>query len=316
MSKADSATKAFLSNPEVFAEAFNVGLFDGKHYIDPRSIREVDTAEIAVAPSRDESHAKLTDFVQKQRDILKMATVMESDAAYLVLLGLENQRHVDYCMPVRNFLYDALTLEKQRRVVSEKYAKKENCKELSEDEYICRFSRSDKIKPVITLVVNWSGKPWDGPLTLRDMYDCPEDWILQYAPDYRVNLLDPMTLPDEKLTKFQSELKPVFAFAKYQRDKQELRSAMETRPELFSEIGSLAADVIFQTTGVNLKRRKKEEAIDMCNAVQEMCDDARAEGQEDIILKFAQKFSAEEIASVLEKPLSDIQQILDKHRSN
>lgn len=131
-------------------------------------------------------------------------------------------------------------------------------------------------------------------------------------------MLDPMTLPDEKLTKFQSELKPVFAFAKYQRNKQELRSAMETRPELFSEIGSLAADVIFQTTGVNSKRRKKDEPINMCNAVQEMCDDARqegrAEGQEDIILKFAQKFSAEEIASVLEKPLDDIRQILNKHQ--
>lgn len=226
-------------------------------------------------------------------------------------------------MPIRNFLYDALTMEKQRRIISDRYARKENCKELSEDEYICRFSRSDKIKSVITLVVNWSGKPWDGPLTLREMYDCPDDWIVQYAPDYRVHLLDPMTLPDARLVEFQSELKPVFAFSKYQRDKKELQSATETRPELFGEIGSLAADVIFQTTGVNLKRRKKEERVDMCTAIREMCADAhqegllagREEGQEDIILKFAQKFSAEEIASVLEKPLNDIQTILAKHSS-
>lgn len=78
MSKADSATKAFLSNPEVFAEAFNIGLFGGKRCIDPHSIREVDTTEIAVTPSHDESHARQTDFAQKQRDILKMATVMEN----------------------------------------------------------------------------------------------------------------------------------------------------------------------------------------------------------------------------------------------
>ena len=52
----------------------------------------------------------------------------------------------------------------------------------------------------------------------------------------------------------------------------------------------------------------------MCNAIREMCADARTEGQEDIILKLARKFSAEEIASMVEYSLDDIQRILTKYQ--
>lgn len=58
-------------------------------------------------------------------------------------------------------------------------------------------------------------------------------------------------------------------------------SPAEIKDEEFDKFQSLelkAARVINSITGLNLRFPETERSVDMCQAVQEMCDDARAEG--------------------------------------
>ena len=48
MGKIDTITKDYMRNPEFFADAFNKFLYNGKHVIDPESLTEIDSTEIAL----------------------------------------------------------------------------------------------------------------------------------------------------------------------------------------------------------------------------------------------------------------------------
>lgn len=64
-------------------------------------------------PFGPQENGQSNDLVQKYRDILKSAVVMQEDEAAYILLGIENQTDIHYAMPVRNMIYDALQYGKQ-----------------------------------------------------------------------------------------------------------------------------------------------------------------------------------------------------------
>ena len=66
-------------------------------------------------------------------------------------------------------------------------------------------------------------------------------------------------------------------FIKYAKDKGKLQQLTATDSS-FRSLELKAARVINSITGLNLQFTEKERVVDMCQAVQEMCDDARAEG--------------------------------------
>ena len=109
-------------------------------------------------------------------------------------------------------------------------------------------------------------------LSVRD----PE--ILSLVPDYRINLFSPAEIKDEKLDKLQSNLKEVMLFIKYSKDKRKLKE-LTTQSPGFRSLELKAARVIDSITGINLRFTETEGSVNMCQAVQEMCDDARAEGR-------------------------------------
>ena len=59
--------------------------------------------------------------VQKYRDILKAAVIMEDENADYLLLGIENQTEIHYAMPVRNMIYDALQYGNQVAAIARLY---------------------------------------------------------------------------------------------------------------------------------------------------------------------------------------------------
>ena len=69
-------------------------------------------------------------------------------------------------------------------------------------------------------------------------------------------------------------------FIKYAKDKRKLQQLTATDSS-FRSLELKAARVINSITGLNLQFTEKERVVDMCQAVQEMCDDARAEGREE-----------------------------------
>ena len=102
--------------------------------------------------------------------------------------------------------------------------------------------------------------------------------ILSLVPDYRINLFSPAEIKDEELDKLQSNLKEVMLFIKYSKDKRKLKE-LTTQSPGFRSLELKAARVIDSITGINLRFTETERSVNMCQAVQEMCDDARAEGR-------------------------------------
>ena len=102
--------------------------------------------------------------------------------------------------------------------------------------------------------------------------------ILSMVPDYRINLFSPAEIKDEELDKLQSNLKEVMLFIKYSKDKRKLQELTSKSPG-FRSLELKAARVIDSITGINLRFIETEGSVNMCQAVQEMCDDARAEGR-------------------------------------
>mgnify|MGYP004490225365 FL=1 len=168
----DAITKAYIRKNEVFADAFNYFMYDGVQVIQPERLKELDSTEIAILLNEKETTDKKAvkaEAQQKYRDILKSAAIMEDGHTAYILLGIENQTDVNYAMPVRNMLYDALQYTKQVSEIADVHRrKKENSshKSVSHAEFISGFYKSDRLIPVITLVIYFNAGEWDGPRSL------------------------------------------------------------------------------------------------------------------------------------------------------
>ena len=120
MSIQDTATKQYVSEAEVFADAFNYLIYDGEQVIKPEQLTDMDTTQYVIPYHEDEKGKP--EAAQKYRDTLKTLAVKTDDRYTYLVLGIENQSHVHYAMPVRNMLYDAMQLEKQVRDLASHYA--------------------------------------------------------------------------------------------------------------------------------------------------------------------------------------------------
>ena len=145
-------------------------------------------------------------------------------------------------------------------------------------EYLTGFYKDDRLIPVITTVVYFGSDTWNAPRSLHEMLSVQDPEILSLVPDYRINLFSPAEIKDEELDKLQSNLKEVMLFIKYSKDKRKLKE-LTTQSPGFRSLELKAARVIDSITGINLRFTETEGSVNMCQAVQEMCDDARAEGR-------------------------------------
>ena len=177
MSNADVVTKNYMRANKIFADAFNYLLYDGRNVIDPDRLQELDSTELTVLFCDDpsgvdkRSSVKSTAYietVQKYRDVLKSAVIKQDDSASYLILGLENQTHVNYAIAVRNNIYDALQYGRQIQEIAESHRKSpEGFKGRSSAEFLSGFCKGDYLRPVITLVIHFGADEWDGPVSLN-----------------------------------------------------------------------------------------------------------------------------------------------------
>ena len=230
---ADTVTKAYIRKNEVFADAFNYFMYDGRQKIQPEQLRELDSTEIAILlnekdtkdKTNKEKEASEQKMVQKYRDLLKTATIMEDGEATYVLLGIENQTEVHYAMPVRNMLYDAMQYNQQVTEIAEKHKGKKGGKrqqKISTGEFLSGFYKNNKLIPVITLVLFFNPGEWDGPRSLFDMLDISNPIFKKYAQDYKIHIISPKEILESDLKKFSSSLREVIGCIKYSNDKNRL----------------------------------------------------------------------------------------------
>lgn len=272
MGAADTVTKAYMRENAIFADAFNYMIYGGRRVIDPNSLKELDTTEIAL-PFGDD---KIDEAVQKYRDILKSAVIKEDKDAAYVLLGIENQTDIHYAMPVRNLIYDALQYGKQVSDVSAKH-RKESGNGHNRGEYLSGFYKEDRLTPVITLVVHFGADAWDGPLSLHEMMSVDKPEIMQMVPDYRIQLIDPARMKPEDLMKFETSLREVMGYIKYSKDKEGMKTYMAGNSRTMLE--RTAAQVIKAITNTPIEIPEGLEEVNVCEAIEEMMKDSKAEGE-------------------------------------
>lgn len=146
-------------------------------------------------------------------------------------------------------------------------------KNAGSDEYLSGFLKEDHLLPVVTLVVYFDSKEWDGPLSIHEMFAGQDARVLALVPDYRVNLIAPASIADEDFGKFKSSLKEVLSFIKYARDKDELKKVLDA-DESFRHLGREEVNVLNACVGAKIAVKEGEEAIDVCLAIQQMNEEA------------------------------------------
>lgn len=273
MSKKDTVTKAFMRENTVFADAFNYLIFNGKKVIQPERLQELDTTELVQLIVKGKNTKN--ESVQKYRDILKAAVIMEDENADYLLLGIENQTEIHYAMPVRNMIYDALQYGNQVAAIAAQNVKEK--KAPTRAEFLSGFYKADKLRPVITLVLHFGADPWDVATSLHEMMDFPLEEMRTFIQDYKIHLIDPAALEPDELEKFSTSLREVLGCIKYSKDKEKLSSFIRNNTRMMLEIN--AARVIQAITNITLDLSEEVEEVDMCKAIDDMMQDSREEGK-------------------------------------
>ena len=298
--KADTITKAYVQDVNIFADIFNYYIYKGKQVIKPEELTERDPTEIALPYGADGAVVP----VQKYRDVQKLYAVMTDGKMEYVLYGVENQSRVHFAMPVRNYLYDALEYagqveeaaksRKKKREERKRKAEKAgqagktgagitdegDKKEPDAEEFLSGFGKEDKLIPSITLTILFSPKPWDGPLSLFEMMGISDPAVRVCMNDYRIHLVAPAQMEDGEIMKFQSSLREVLLFIKYSENKDELSQILENNKKRFGELERRAAEVIKVVTNSGMKYKKSEEVVDVCKAIQDMQTEAEQRGKQ------------------------------------
>ena len=192
-------------------------------------------------------------------------------------------------MPVRNMIYDALQYGRQVTEIASAHKHAYTAK-ISRAEYLSGFYKTDKLIPVITLVLYFNTNAWDGPLSLFDMMDSDiqkHDYA-KYIQNYHLHLIEPSKISDEDLNKFDSSLREVLGCIKYAKDKNKLADFIHNNPRMNIEVE--AARVLEVITHTHIKREEVDDMgnVNMCKAIQEMIQDGRDEERVQLLVTLIQ----------------------------
>ncbi len=263
LGRKDTVTKDYMKQNTIFADAFNYYIYGGQQRIMPGQLQELDTTEIIVPYGADDAGEP----EQVYRDVMKSVVAMKDEYVAYLLLGIENQGDVNYAMPVKNWLYDAINYAKQVQKAANSHRKSKDSKGHSKGEFLSGFYKEDRLIPVITLVILFSPDEWDGPTSLHEMLSVRDEHILSLVPDYQIHLITPYGLSKDELKKFHSSLREVLTFIKYSKDREKMDEAVRDN---FKKLRKEEIDVLNYCANVNLQLPPGEEEVDVCKAWEDM----------------------------------------------
>ena len=179
--KPDIIIKNYWSSNEEFADLFNAVLFGGKQVIKSYELNDVDTDVSNV-----EKNGTYTESIKAIRDNIKIRKKSTISGIEFVLLGIEGQEHIHYAMPLRIIGYDYGSYRKQYSDIKKEIKKK---KGLTTDEFLSGMKKEDRLIPVVTIVVYYGEKEWDGALSLKQMMTIPKE-MENIVNDYKMKLVE------------------------------------------------------------------------------------------------------------------------------
>lgn len=243
----DTATAVLWNKEEYFAEIFNKIVFK-KLVVDPSKLKEASNVEAAILRVRGIHHITL----KNMRDVSKV--LLSDDNYIMMILGIENQNQINYQMPFRVMEVDLIQYAHQIEEIVRKN-REEHRKQEHKGEYIGGFWKTDKLKPVITLVIYYGEEEWKTPLSLRDMFYENEGKYI--ASDYKMHLLDVRHMNIDELDNFSPDLKAFIGFLRLM-GYDNLTAFMEENRQKFYDLPETTIDALIEITkSEKLKEIKK-----------------------------------------------------------
>ena len=264
----DILAKKYLKKPERIADICNYVIFQGEPVIHAKDVRYQGTEKTAVPYEQEEQPWP----VKRSRDILIRGTVRSALVSFTFVMGVENQSHVHYAMPVKTMIYDAIDYVEQVEKVDRKKEWKDS------DEFLSSFTRRDKIHPVLTVTLYLGPGEWDGPRDLYHMFDTDEEVILNLISNYTLHLIVPHDMSEEELGHFHSDLGIVLKAIKVSENKDALKEVVHADSR-YEQMKSDAFMLLQEILGKRLIKRTKGGVFDMCKALDDLWKDGVKEGK-------------------------------------
>lgn len=298
MGKYDRTLGSYMSAPERFADFCNGSLYGGKQEISERDLAEVQKAYDEVMRDR---NGRLK-HVGRERDAAKLLC----KGTQLVLIAVENQASLNYCMPFRCMEYDVMELAKQLRRLRNQYQKEGGLK--STEEYLSGMKSADRLIPCITIVFYHGRGKWKAPRQLQEMLntDGMDQTLQKLLADYQIHVI---CLEDLDEANFRTGLRELIGLMKRRDDKTAMKKYCEENAERFARLDVDTYDVICKM--LNLKhlsgrreayKNQESEGYNLCRAFDEMIKDGEKRGERRGE-KRGEKRGEERLGSLMEKLL-------------
>ena len=204
------AVNRVMSRENVFADYINGTIYGGRQVLKPEQLRNISPyVGTMVENEKGKKIAK-----ERTGDVWMRAAC----GLYSVIFVNEAQNQVDYAMPVRNMLYEALGYMKQVEEYDKEHREKKDWKDGAE--FLSGITKEDLLIPIITTVLFW-GDCWDGPTRLADMLDLgggeDAETLKAYLPDFRIHVVNMREFENPDV--FGSCLQHLFSLVKYKKNK-------------------------------------------------------------------------------------------------
>ncbi len=265
----DSADKVYWRQNETFADLFNAYLYEGEQVIKSEELEELDTDASDIVEI-----GEVKESVKGARDVIKIAK--KHDGVEYVLLAIENQDGIHYAMPIRVMGYDHYSYNKQYNDRKNYY--KDKGISLKDDEFISGIRKTDKFLPVITLVLYYGEKDWDGPRSLYDMLVIP-DRIKHFVGNYPINIIQ---MKDNDLVlhnQYNVDLFEIISIIYDTKKSVAQRIAALREFEADRAVDEKVIDVIVATTNMKVNNKKAGE-LTLCTLWDEAREQEREIGRE------------------------------------
>ena len=135
---------------------------------------------------------------------------------------------------------------------------------LTSEEFLSGLRKDDKLIPIITAVVYFGDKPWDGPRSLFEMLDVRDERLYRFLSDYKLNLISPADMDEDEFKKFHTELGYAMKLLKHQSEDADELIIREGHRKVSSE----TAYFLNAAMKLNLEFEVEPGGVDMCKAME------------------------------------------------
>lgn len=195
----DLSEKQLLQWPDVFADISNVNLFHGQRILLEENL------------SLEPSNAVIKFDMGELKEIFSDIHMKYVDQEGIVYFRIENQSDICNIMPVRDMGYQYAGYQQQIKQLM-----KDNKKaQITPKKFSQVLPEGQKLRPVITMVLNYNQKEWKKPVFLKQMLEIPKRLRGKLEPwlgDYSIHVVNLARQDEETVKKYQSDFRMVVEY--------------------------------------------------------------------------------------------------------